>query len=439
MGIKRTPPLPTMGAFALGLMLAVGIGGPSLAAQGLPPAIEADRLLLQAEQQMQDEDFGAALETLDRIIALQTEHNLELPPAFWFSHARVAMGAGLPEEAMASAIRYLEVTGQEGEHYVETLELFNQAERLAAQGIFRDCPGCPAMVEIPPGSFMMGSPATERGRHDSEGPRHRVTIASPFAVGIYEVTFAEWEACVAGGGCEDVADNGGERGTRPVTGVSWEDAQGYVRWLSRETRQRYRLLTEAEWEYVARAGAETARYWGESTSVQCRYENGSDVSAAQAVREGRLLRGDSTRVDAAVGCDDGFHGPAPVGSYEPNAFGLYDVLGNVSEWTEDCWNETYAGAPTDGRAWRSGDCSLRVLRGGSWSRRSGQPPLGEPLQGPCRGPVASSSGSVWPGPSIEPCILTSLPPSRGSRGQRPLVAAGGASGEDSWTVQVRDL
>ena len=151
-----------------------------------------------------------------------------------------------------------------------------------------------------------------------------------------------------------------------MTGVSWEDAQGYVRWLSRETGQRYRLLTEAEWEYVARAGTETSRYWGESTSVQCRYANGSDVSLAQAVREGRLRRGDSTRVDAGVGCDDGFSGAAPVGSYEPNAFGLYDVLGNVSEWTEDCWNETYAGAPTDGRAWRSGDCSLRVLRGGSW-------------------------------------------------------------------------
>ena len=369
MGIKWTPRLPTRSAFALGLMLAAGIGGPSLAAQGLPPAIEADRLLLQAEQQMQDEDFGAALETLDRIIALQTEHNLELPPAFWFSHARVAMGAGLPEEAMASAIRYLEVTGQGGEHYVETLELFNRAERLAAQGVFRDCPACPSMVEIPPGSFMMGSPATERGRDDDEGPRHRVTIASPFAVGVYEVTFAEWDACMAGGGCRDVVNYGRERGTHPVTGGSWEDAQGYVRWLSRETGQRYRLLTEAEWEYVARAGTETSRYWGESTSVQCRYANGSDVSFAQRIREGGLRRGDSTRVDVDVRCDDGFSGAAPVGSYEPNAFGLYDVLGNMSEWTEDCWNETYAGAPTDGRAWRSGDCSRRVSRGGSWVSR----------------------------------------------------------------------
>ena len=366
MGIKRTPRLSTMGAFALGLMLAVGIGGPPLAAQGLPPAIEADRLLLQAEQQMQDEDFGAALETLDRIIALQTEHNLELPPAFWFSHARVAMGVGLPEEAMASAIRYLEVTGQEGEHYVEALELLNQAERLAAQGIFRDCPGCPAMVETPPGSFMMGSPATERGRDDDEGPRHRVTIASPFAVGVYEVTFGEWDACVAGGGCQDVGDEGWGRGTRSVINVSWEDAQGYVRWVSRETGQRYRLLTEAEWEYVARAGTETSRYWGESESVQCRYANGSDVSRAQSIRERQLLRGDSTRGDADVRCEDGFSWTAPVGLYEPNAFGLYDVLGNVWEWTEDCWNETYTGAPVDGRAWRSGDCSRRVLRGGSW-------------------------------------------------------------------------
>ena len=140
-------------------------------------------------------------------------------------------------------------------------------------------------------------------------------------------------------------DEGWGRGRRPVISVSWEDAQGYVAWLSGETGEEYRLLSEAEWEYVARAGTQTARYWGESETGQCRYANGSDSSPS---------------------CSDGYAETAPAGSFEPNAFGLYDVLGNVWEWTDDCWNESYAGAPTDGSPWASGDCSRRVLRGGSW-------------------------------------------------------------------------
>ena len=132
MGIKRTPRLPTRDVFALGLMLAAGIGGPSLAAQGLPPAMEADRLLLQAEQQMLDEDFSAALRSLDQILELQTEYDLELPEPFWFNHARVALEARRPQEARASAIRYLEITGQGGQHYIEALELVNAADELIA-------------------------------------------------------------------------------------------------------------------------------------------------------------------------------------------------------------------------------------------------------------------------------------------------------------------
>ena len=144
--------------------------------------------------------------------------------------------------------------------------------------VFRDCAACPEMVVVPAGSFMMGSPTSEEGRYDDEGPRHRVTIGSPFSVGVYEATFAEWDGCVRAGGCGGYRpeDEGWGRGSRPVMNVSWEDAQEYVRWLSRETGQRYRLLSEAEWEYVARAGTQTARYWGESESGQCRYGNGYD-------------------------------------------------------------------------------------------------------------------------------------------------------------------
>ena len=224
--------------------------------------------------------------------------------------------------------------------------------------VFRDCAACPEMVVVPAGSFMMGSPDDDdENWMGYEGPQHRVTIRSPFAVGVYEVTFAEWDACARAGGCGGYRpeDEGWGRGSRPVINVSWEDAQEYVRWLSRNTGEAYRLLTDAEWEYVARAGTTTRRYWGDSRSGQCRYANGLDAAAREEYPGW-----------ASVSCSDGYVHTAPVGSFEPNAFGLYDVLGNVSEWTLDCWNESYWGAPTDGSAWRSGDCSYRVVRGGAY-------------------------------------------------------------------------
>ena len=226
--------------------------------------------------------------------------------------------------------------------------------------VFRDCAACPELVVVPAGSFMMGSPTSEEGRWEAEGPRHRVTIRAPFAVGVYEVTFAEWDACVAAGGCGGYRpdDWGWGRGSRPVINVSWEDVREYVRWLSRETGEEYRLLTEAEWEYVARAGTQTARYWGERETGQCRYGNGYDRTGHAEL--------EYDWVDPAT-CSDAYVRTAPVGLFEPNGFGLYDVLGNVWEWTQDCWNESYSGAPADGSAWSSGDCSQRVLRGGSWS------------------------------------------------------------------------
>ena len=229
---------------------------------------------------------------------------------------------------------------------------------------FRDCESCPEMVVIPAGVFMMGSLASEEDRADDEGPVHRVTMGYSLAVGVYEVTFEEWNACVRRGGCGgfEPYSNGGHW-RRPVAGVSWEDAQAYVQWLSEETGQRYRLLSEAEWEYVARAGTMTAGYWGDGESEQCRHGNGFDRTGYAAY--GRLApRFDLPR--KPVDCSDGYGNTAPVGMYEPNAFGLHDVLGNVWEWTQDCWNDSYAGAPDDGSAWLSGDCATRVYRGGSW-------------------------------------------------------------------------
>ena len=225
--------------------------------------------------------------------------------------------------------------------------------------VFRDCDVCPEMVVVPAGSFIMGSPETEEGRRENEGPQRRVTIGYAFAVGVYEVTFAEWDACVLAGSCGgyEPGDFGYGRGRRPVLNVSWDDAWQYLDWLTEQTGEDYRLLGEAEWEYVARAGTRTARYWGESEQDQCRYANGYDSSSHAELEWGFMN---------PVGCRDRQAQTAPVGTYRPNAFGVYDVLGNAEEWVEDCENHSYEGAPTDGRPWYSGDCARRMVRGGSY-------------------------------------------------------------------------
>ena len=196
----------------------------------------------------------------------------------------------------------------------EAQRLAAAAERRRPGRVFRDCGTCPEMVVVPSGSYMMGSPASEAGRFDNEGPRHRVTIGYTLAVGVYEVTFGEWDACVGAGGCGGYRpeDEGWGRGSRPVINVSWEDAQDYVRWLSRETGEGYRLLSESEWEYVARGGTETARYWGERESGQCRYGNGAD----------RTLAAEHDLDGTTADCSDGYVYTAPVGMYEANAIGL---------------------------------------------------------------------------------------------------------------------
>ena len=211
--------------------------------------------------------------------------------------------------------------------------------------VFRDCPSCPKMVVIPEGTFRMGSPPLEDWRDGSEGPRRWVQVGS-FALGVMEVTFDEWEACVRAGGC--LPDQGTDWGARPVNNVSWWDAQAYVSWLSAETGAAYRLPSESEWEYAARAGTTTPFHTGMTISTNQANYNGDYIY--NFGRRG-TYRGETT----------------PVGTFAPNAFGLYDVHGNVSEWVEDCVHDSYLGAPGDGTVWvRGGDCGWRVLRGGSW-------------------------------------------------------------------------
>ncbi len=195
----------------------------------------------------------------------------------------------------------------------------------------------PEMVVIPVGRFRMGCVSGQEC-YDDEFPVHDVTIPQAFAVSKHEVTFEDYDRYTYP---NRVDDAGWGRGRRPVINVSWNDAQDYVEWLSAQTGQTYRLLSEAEWEYVARAGSSTLYSWG------------NEIGSNRANCDG-------------CGSQWDFDRTAPVGSFAANAFGVHDMHGNVWEWVEDCWNGSYAGASPDGSAWRSGDCERRVLRGGSW-------------------------------------------------------------------------
>ena len=287
-------------------------------------------------------------------------------------HERLAREA----EARAERDRLArERAAAEREHHERAAaERARRAREREPGRVFRDCAECPEMVVLPSGSFDMGSPSSEAGRWDVEGPVHRVRIRHRLAVGRYEVTRREFARFVwatnrgMGNSCwvwdHDAGDwkelsgsswrspGFSQGGDHPVVCVSWEDAVAYTRWLSRETGHEYRLLSESEWEYAARAGTRTARYWGAGAPGQCRYANGAAAETSFDWRD--------------EGCSDGYTRTAPVGSFGANGWKLHDMLGNVWEWTQDCWNDDYNGAPSDGSAWKAGDCSARVLRGSSW-------------------------------------------------------------------------
>jgi formylglycine-generating enzyme required for sulfatase activity len=214
---------------------------------------------------------------------------------------------------------------------------------------FKECNTCPEMIVMPGGSFLMGSPENELEGWWDQRPVHRVTFSGQFSVGRYSITFDEWDACVADGGCHGhrPRDQGWGRGRRPVVNVSWNDAKSYVAWLSRKTGKQYRLLSEAEREYVTRAGTTTSFWWGSTITTKQANYNGNHIYGLGKKGEWRKRT-------------------VPVDTFQPNPWGLYQVHGNVYEWVEDCWNDTYAGAPIDGSGWTSGKCSTRVHRGGSW-------------------------------------------------------------------------
>ncbi len=292
----------------------------------------------------------------------------------WLVHAPAT---GVPPTAVAPAPTAVAPTK------MAVTALSPERERaLKPMDQFKECDDCPEMVVVPAGSFMMGSATSEPGRTTEEGPQHTVTLTRNFAVGRFELTFAEWDACVADGGCRGYKPDsqGWGRGRRPAINVSWDDAKAYVAWLTKATGKSYRLLSEAEREYVTRAGTTTPFWWGNSISTaQANYSGTPYEAGAKGEYRGRTVA---------------------VDSFEPNAWGLFQVHGNIYDWTEDCGHENYQGAPGDGSAWLTGDCTSRVIRGGSWDYDAAY------LRSASRLAYAIDTRDVWLGFRVGRSLLT---------------------------------
>ncbi len=355
-------------AFALLGLVAYNIGVPILPTSGAPPgppATTTSKAGVDAGTKPKPDTDAAERQ---RIAALKADEERQRAAAEAKRKADAAAAkkaqddeaerqrvAAEQREKQAAEQRQREAAAKKAEDDRKRVaaEQRKQEEAAAAMQpgrVFRDCnDGCPEMVVVPAGSFTMGSPASEADRDADEGPQRKVTMARPFAVGKFEVTFAEWDACVAEKGCtHKPGDQGWGRVKRPVINVSWGDAKQYVVWLSRKTGQSYRLLTEAEWEYAARAGTTTP------------FSTGRTITTAQANFDGNATYGGSAKGQYRQRTID-------VGSFAANPFGLNDMHGNVVEWVEDCYADSYSKAPTDGRKAPDTNGCSRVLRGGSWN------------------------------------------------------------------------
>lgn len=345
----------------------------------LPPDVLVDRYLVRVERLSSEQDYEAALLTMEEIVSLQREHNLALPDEFYFVYAELAFSGASFAQAVEFANRYLAATGRTGQFYEEALNLWDRAEsevrrraeedrraRNAPGREFRDCAACPEMVVVPAGTHPV---------HETKVPL--------FALSKHEVTLGQYTAFVEATGrspqrCEHITirrrrfrfdqlnpievswrEPGFEQNDEhPVVCVNGEDASAYAKWLSGETAVQYRLPSAMEWEYAARAGVATTP-WGDTASGACSHANGFDRSTAQDY-------GNPWGWD--LQCSDRATYTARVGSYTPNGFGLHDMFGNVWEWVAGCWGEDYV----DMSAWPSG-CSRSpwILRGGSWLERPG--------------------------------------------------------------------
>jgi formylglycine-generating enzyme required for sulfatase activity len=317
----------------------------------------------QNEQELRDEQAWENARTV-RSIAVLDQYLSEWPGGLHADEARNLrrqLESELNESRAFAAAAKLDTI----EAYQSYVDAFPQGRNLARAleaidnrtlrpgKTFTDCDGCPTMVVVPAGSYWQGSEENAPLALKMEMPRHLVAIAEPFAVGVFEVTMAQWDQCVADGGCKTrPPDNGWGRDSRPVIMVSWNDAQEYTSWLSGKTGQSYGLPSESQWEYIARAGEESDWIGGGPAKI-CEY--GNVAGEESGFRWQHPDCADQAAIETL-----------PAGSFEPNAFGIYDVVGNVAEWTLDCMNLSYLDAPADGSSWGRGICSSRMTRGGSW-------------------------------------------------------------------------
>ena len=366
------------------MAVALLVALPAVLCAQLPPEFQMDRYLSRAERQIAERNFVDAMESLDRVLEVQTKHSIEVPDGFSFTHAQVSLALGFYAEAIKSVTEYLTETGREGTHYSEALQLFNTAEaEIAAareaveeekrrfEGSRRRAEAMKAVAEearkraetviagiefvwVPPGQFRMGSTSAEAD--DDERPRRRIRISNGFYLGKYKVTQELWQAVM---GTSPAHFSGCLR--CPVESVSWHDAQAFIAKLNgRSGRNLYRLPTEAEWEYAARAGMVGDRY--------------------------------AASLDAVAWHEDNSDGRThPVGQKAPNAWGLYGMLGNVHEWVQDWYGPYSGGRMTDPQGPRIGEDELRVYRGCGW--RSGG--MDDKYDKDCRLSSRLSYAVVW--------------------------------------------
>ena len=325
-------------------------------------AEEAAQRELMEQQRQDDEDWKKA--HAERSIASMNEYLSAWPGGL---HDDEAHALRRQIESEANDTRAFEAAAKLNtiEAYESYVSAFPKGRKVASAleviddltlrpgKTFRDCTDCPSMVVVPAGSFWQGSEEDAPLALKMETPKRTVTIAEPFAVSIFEVTMEQWDQCVSDGACSTrPPDNGWGRGSRPVIMVSWNDAQEFVSWLSTRTGQSYSLPSESQWEYIARAGEESD-WLGGSPARVCEFGN---IAGGES---GFRWQHEECSDQAAIET-------LPVGSFKANAFGVYDVVGNVAEWTLDCMNLSYLDAPGDGSAWGRGICSSRMTRGGSW-------------------------------------------------------------------------
>lgn len=285
---------------------------------------------------------GQYLEQARKILKkLESAHLEELDEQRW---------QGIKDKKEASVFTDYLADFPQGNYREEAQQLLARFSKMSTMAVMplkaiQDCPDCPALVVVPKGSVAMGDGQAQ--------PAHKVSLNYELAVGKYEVTVGQYKKCLEENACDRLAKGIGDTDQHPVTNVRWQDAQNYINWLSAKTHQYYRLPSEAEWEYFARAGSMSPWFYGFLESDACLYGNIADINNMM----------NTTR----TGCDDRMARAAPVGTYQPNAFGLYDVIGNAYEWVQDCYQESYNNAPADGSPWLADKCNQRVLRGGAWT------------------------------------------------------------------------